>query len=442
MINFFKKKSEPIQDSIIEDNRIQTKDSFELLYKKASNYQDSKDVLKNSTYSRNIRLKQEVCENLYIDSWVAKKIVDIPVSRAMENGLILEMDNDADEQKIWDSYEEFKLKDLIMKAQRSADIYGSSIILAKDITQDAGSPAEEFRKLEFKLVEYPFYTIQPSKEDIYEAGLVNFTTLGIYADQSFCIPFFGAPVIKRLASEYKYYGMSVFQNLWNAIINDSVIMTAVANITARSSIRHYKLSGLKELVAAKREDVALARLQTIEASLGIFGSVAMDSEDELQILSQSLNGLADIDKRSAERLSAASGIPATELLGKSPDGQNSTGKGDQRNMIKFIKDYQAKMINSIEKLFDILASYNGLSEKKRKLYFKDPHEIDIEEKPSYDKIILENSNSMLHGLSLPEDVVRRYLLENNIINQEEHDKIKIEIEEFDSVDEMDSTEKQ
>ena len=144
----------------------------------------------------------------------------------------------------------------------------------------------------------------------------------------------------------------------------------------------------------------------------------MDANDELQILTQSLNGLADIDKRSAERLSAASGIPATELLGKSPDGQNSTGKGDQKTMINFIKTYQKKMIPSIEKIFEALASYVGVGDKEMKVYFKDPQEIDQEEQPAYEKVVLENANNMLHGLALPEDIVKRYLLDKQIITQE------------------------
>ena len=162
------------------------------------------------------------------------------------------------------------------------------------------------------MVEFPFYSVQPSSQNPYDPGIVNFSSLGITVDQSFVVPFIGTPVVKRLSPEYKYYGMSVYQNLWTAIINDNVIMTAVANITARASIRHYKLDGLKELVQAGQEGLALQRLMMIEQSVGIFGSAVMDANDEMQILSQSLQGLADIDRRSAERLSAASGIPATE----------------------------------------------------------------------------------------------------------------------------------
>jgi len=48
---------------------------------------------------------------------------------------------------------------------------------------------------------------------------------------------------------------------------------------------------------------------------------------------------------------------------------------------------------------------------------------------------------MLNGLGLPEDVVRRYLYENSILTQKEHDKIILETTEFDAIDEPANTAK-
>lgn len=430
MLDFFKKKQ------IIDSQG----GGFEQLFTTASNaLQNKKDVLKNSTFSKSQRLRDNVCENLYIDSWVAKKLVRIPVARAMMSGIVLEMDNEASEKKIWKAYDDLKIKNLMIKAQISGEIYGSALILLKDTTQNASIPVKDFKTLDPQVIEYPFFTVQPSPEDPYKPGMVNISNLGISVDQSFVVPFIGSPVVTRLAPEYKYYGMSMYQNLWNCIINDSVIMTAVANITARSSIRHYKLKGLANLVLADKHKTALNRMMMLDASAGIFGSVVMDSEDEMQIMSQSLTGLADIDKRAAERLAAASGIPATELLGKSPDGQNSTGKGDQKSMINFIKDYQEKMLPSVEKIFKALASYCGVPDENMKVSFKPPQEIDEGERPVYDKTVIENAAN-LAALGLPEDIVRRYLLTYQILSQEEHDKVKIEIQEFDETDETDTAE--
>jgi hypothetical protein len=96
------------------------------------------------------------------------------------------------------------------------------------------------------------------------------------------------------------------------------------------------------------------------------------------------------------------------------------------------------MLPSVVKIFDALASHVGLADKKRKVYFKNPHEIDSEERPIYDKVVIENANTMLNSLGLPEDVIRGYLLSHQIITQEQHDKINLETEQFDEVDETDT----
>lgn len=427
-MKFFKKKTK------VTDNNVTGGGGFRTLLGKAAGLQGSKDVLSNSTFIRNVRLSQEICENVFIDSWIGKRIVTKPVARAMKNGLFLEMESEEMEKKVWELYEDLKIEDLIIKSQTSADIYGSALVLLKDTTQDATKEAGEFKTLDPIMTEFPFFSVMPTPGDTYTAGDVSFSTLGIVADQSFVAPFVGVPVLKRIAPTYKYYGMSVYQNLWTAIINDATIMSAVANITYRSSIRHYKLKGLKNLVLANAQDKALDRMSLLDTSAGIFGSVIMDDEDEMQIVSQSLSGLAEIDQRSAERLSAATGIPATELLGKSPDGMNASGKSDEKVMNNYVAEYQMKMQDPVEKIFAALVSLVGGSGTKWKVGFNKPSVVDPAEKPDYDQKVLQNANTMINDLGMPEEVARGYLLENEIINQEQHDKIQLEVDEFETLD--------
>ena len=435
-MNLFK-KTKQATDAIID--YIGSSSGFKMLLGKAGQLQSRKDVLSNSTFAHNYRLQQEICENVYMDSWIGKRIVELPVYRAMKNGFTLEMDNEADQDKVWELYDKLNVKTLITRAQISADIYGSSMLLLKDRTQDPLSKARDYKDLEIIPVEYPFYSVSPSSKNFYEAGTINFGMLGVVADESFVAAFIGVKTITRQAPNYKYYGMSVYQSIWTAIVNDQVIMTSVANITYRSSIRHYRLKDLNQLVGAKKSDIVLDRMALLDSSVGVFGSAVMDMEDDMQILSQSLTGLADIDKRSAERLSAACGVPATLLLGKSPDGQNSTGKSDENNMNSYVEQYQAKMLPPVERIFKALISIAGVQTQNWKVSFKSPAVVDPADKPDFDTKILLNANSMLNELSLPEDVVRRYLYENNIITQDEHDKIKLVATEFDAIDDEPKT---
>jgi len=415
----FKKKK-------IADARGGFKDLFSRLSEK-------KDILQNSTFTRPVRLSQEICENIFTSSWVGKKIAELPIARALKNGLVFECDDKVIEERVWELYDDLGVEDLIKKAQISADVYGSSIIVLKDKAQNSLEKAKPYKNLEMIFVEYPFYSVSPSYENTFKAGMISTTNPAMTIDESFCAIFTGSPVLGRIAPDYKYYGMSVYQSIWTALINDATIMTAVANIAYRSSIRHYRLNGLQEQVLAGRQDQVLERLGLLDVSANIFGSVVMDKEDEMQIISQSISGLADLDRRSGERLSSASGIPATLLLGKSPDGQNSTGEGDDDNFVIFIENYQAKTMPALNRIFGALYSLAG-GEGKWKVRYKSPDAVDFNKKPEFEGKVIANAMAMMNELSLPSEVVQRYLLENNIITQDEKDNIKQLEADFDEID--------
>lgn len=434
-----RKKQAEIKDIAVQDV-VNGSGGFQAFYGRAAALQGRKDILQNSTFTRTYRLPQEVCENVYMDTWIGKNIVKLPVSRAMRNGLKLKLEsnNQDDEKRFWDRWNELKFTELAMAAQTSADIYGSAMILLKDRTQDPLRPAKEYKTLEPEYVEFPFYTVSPKPTNPYAPGQVSFSLLGINVDESFCSPFTGVPTIHRLAPSFKYFGMSVYQSIWTALVNDQTIMTAAANIVYRSSIRNYKLKGLQQQVLAGRQDQALSRTSLLDESVGIFGSAVMDAEDDMQILTQAFTGLPEMDRRSGERLAAATGIPATILLGKSPDGQNSTGKSDENNMIAFLLDYQLKMLFPLNKMAAAIISELGIK-GKWEFTFNSPSVIEKTERPAYDKIIIENSQQ-LQGLGLPENVVRRYMLENDLITQAEHDEIVLSVNEYDDVEnETDAT---
>lgn len=426
-----------VKDTAVEDAMNGT-GGFQAFYGRAAQLQQRKDILQNSTFTRTYRLPQEVCENVYMDTWIGKNIVKLPVSRAMRNGLKLELEsnNQTEEKRFWDRWNELKFSELAAEAQSSADIYGSSMILLKDRTQNPLMPARDYKTIEPEYVEFPFFTVSPKQNNPYAPGMVSFSLLGINVDESFCAPFTGVSTIHRLSPSFKYYGMSVYQSIWTALVNDQTIMTAAANIVYRSSIRHYRLKGLQQQVLAGRQDQALARTAMLDESVGIFGSAVMDSEDDMQVVTQTLAGLAEIDRRSGERLAAATGIPATILLGKSPDGQNSTGQSDQSNMIAFLLDYQTKMLTPLNRMAAAIISELGIK-GKWKLTFNSPAVIEKSEKPAHDKIIIENAQQ-LQAIGLPEDVTRRYMLENGLITQEEHDKIDLSVKEYDDIDEVEN----
>jgi phage-related protein (TIGR01555 family) len=253
--------------------------------------------------------------------------------------------------------------------------------------------------------------------------------------------FYGVPVIKRLSPQFKYFGMSVYQNIWKTMISDDLISSAVANIIYKSSFRNYKIKGFSKLIETGNEKLVLNRLQVSDLVTGIYGSNIMDSEDSLEILQQSLAGLSDLDRRSVERLSAATGIPATILLGKSPDGQNSTGDHDEKNFYIFVEQYQKKMLPGCIKIFDAIIKYLGIEDNTWQLEFNKPHSTDNDEQAKIDGLIMDNVLKM-QALGISDDVIKRYLKEKQIITEDEYESeksLKVEMDENIGLEEEGST---
>ena len=72
--------------------------------------------------------------------------------------------------------------------------------------------------------------------------------------------------------------------------------------------------------------------------------------------SYSFGGLSEIYEQFMMDMAGASEIPATKLLGRSPEGMNSTGEIDLRNYYDMIAQLQERMLRpTLEKLLPVMA---------------------------------------------------------------------------------------
>jgi phage-related protein (TIGR01555 family) len=401
--------------------------------------QNNKDVISNSQYTYDYRILDQYLENAYQQSWLAKRIVELPVEMAMTNGLALTLKKKDDEKKFWDAWNKFGLTDLIMDTQKWADVYGSSVIFLKNKSLDPSKPYTNFKNLEFIQVQYPFYMPLPNSNDVYESDRISFNLLQIEADIANVAVFYGTKCIKRLSPQFKYFGMSVYQNIWKAMLSDDLITTAVANMVYRSSTAVYKMKGFNKLVEAGRQDLVLDTISTTEMTRGIFGAVVQDSEDDFKMVGQTITALADIDRRSAERVCAAAGYPATLILGKSPDGQNSTGKHDEKNLIIATKRYQLKMIKPIKQVSHALIQHLEIDDTDWNIEFRNPATEDLAQEAQTDSIELDNALKLQSLLNNPE-IITRYLKDKDLITEDEANDLKDLKADFDENSQLENKE--
>jgi len=104
----------------------------------------------------------------------------------------------------------------------------------------------------------------------------------------------------------------------------------------------YRIKGLS--ATRGRDDMMallMARMRLIDRSRSIVRGVVLDEGESAERVSTALTQYPETTDRVALALSAATGIPATRLLGRAPDGMNATGASDTDNYHALVLTYRA-----------------------------------------------------------------------------------------------------
>ena len=125
--------------------------------------------------------------------------------------------------------------------------------------------------------------------------------------------------------EYKYGGYSEFELIYDQLIADGIVQRASPEILEKASSFFYKIKGFKAAMKNKQEKEMVAYFARMEDARSIYGAGLVDSEDELEVLSQNISQLSESDQITLRRLAMVTGIPLAVLIGESPRGMNSTG---------------------------------------------------------------------------------------------------------------------
>lgn len=385
----------------------------------------------NGTYIREMRLDYQECSAIYSSDSIARNAVNLIVNNILKKGVSFTIPDDADLTKeVTDLYQDLKMDDIIKRAVKDALVGGHSAILLIDKTQKPSGKLAPVRlkgrRPNFVEVDGRYLTTTPCL-DILDNRFntpIQYFAAGVPFDPSFVANFNAIDPTSFLAPSYKYMGMSYYEAVYQAIINDQILSQAIPNIVYRSSISNYKITGMKEAINAGTEDDILRYIEAAEDAKSVLNCTVIDAEDTLEILSRELAGLEGLDQRSVYRLSAAYGIPATILLGKSPDGQNATGDKDIESFYNFVEEWQKKWMPQLRWIYQILiASLTGRDDIQFELTFNKVNMTTPSQKAEMDAKYLENVQKMI-DMNLPETVVNRYMLEVGLINEDEADEIE------------------
>lgn len=187
---------------------------------------------------------------------------------------------------------------------------------------------------------------------------MNSTAGGVKLHPSRVIPFKGLPVPDMGVAQQQdwFWGDSVIQAIDDAVKNADAAQSGIASLIEEAKVDSFRMKGLNDLVASQEgEDRVIRRLDIMQAAKSIHRAVILDSEDEWNQRQITWTGMPDVLRTFLSIVAGAADIPATILLGKSPDGMNATGDADFRAYYDSIGSKQENELRPlIERIDDVL----------------------------------------------------------------------------------------
>jgi len=257
-------------------------------------------------------------------------------------------------KKMMQRLQELETQRVVFEAIVWARVFGGSmVLLGADDGQNVSEPLNEdrIRTLDwlkvldrwqvnvFKRDKYghpSHYTINPSAHQTVQV------VEPIHASRF--IRFDGPLTPKRRYDENNGWNDSVYSRVEEVLRDYGTAWGSIGHILQDFSQGVYKLKHLAEMLtsdANEGEATVLSRLAALDRCRSMVRAIPVDADDEdFERKNANVSGLPEMMDRFALRLSTATRIPVSLLLGQSPAGLQATGDSDIRFFYDSIKSQQ------------------------------------------------------------------------------------------------------
>ena len=136
------------------------------------------------------------------------------------------------------------------------------------------------------------------------------------------------------------WGESVLQLIWESFKRYETAMSGLENMTTDSDLFVHKIPGLFQRIAAGNESDLRKRLEANNLSRSVYGGMVVDTEEDLSFLNRALANIASATEPFIKDLQAATGWPASILMGDSPGGLGKEGRFEERVWASLVEQWQ------------------------------------------------------------------------------------------------------
>ena len=270
-----------------------------------------------------------------------------------------------------------------------------------------------------------FYTLANSSQLVHSSRIVKF--IGKRA------PFW--PRHRLL-----WWGDSVLTRLYDCFRHTETVISSIASLVQETNIDVIKNNSLADALASDGTEAVAERYALMAMMKAINNMMLLDGEETYERKPADFKSLPQLMQQFLAVLSAASDIPATRFLGKSPEGLNATGESDLTNYYDRISGQQESDLGPQMRYLDEVMIRSEFGNFPEGLEWKFNPLWQMSEKDQAD-INLVRSNTLLNlqTLGVPDEALLNDVMESDLSNNLTEKLIKealAEIEEDEETEQL------
>lgn len=329
-------------------------------------------------------------ENSFRGDWIARKVVLLPAEDSVRQGRNWQTKKDNIE-KIEAEETRLKMWEAIKQARILGRLYGGGAI----IVGGPGNPDEPLLPSQVTrgglkyLLPVSRYDLRPIGLDVdlaspwfgepmrWELQLTNQGRRGQVRypqiHPSRVVRFFGNKVpASRLSrnEEDKFWSDSVLQVVKDAITHAAAAQQGIAGLIQEAKLDVVRIPSLMEhLSTADYTSRLTQRFMYASAAKSSQNTLILDSEEQWERKQINFTQLPDILKLYLQIASGASSIPATLMVGLSPQGLNATGETEERVYYDRVKSEQKSELSPAIANLDEMVKRSALGKSPRDIHY-------------------------------------------------------------------------
>jgi phage-related protein (TIGR01555 family) len=136
------------------------------------------------------------------------------------------------------------------------------------------------------------------------------------------------------------WGQSVIEVIWDAWQDYSTALHGLGSLVGEGDLLVHQIPGLMQRIAAGGEADIRKRLELNNLARSVYGAMVVDREENLTNLSRNLSNISTATEPFIRHLQAATGWPASILMGDSPGGLGKEGRFEERVWASLVEQWQ------------------------------------------------------------------------------------------------------